>query len=73
MSKKKKIPISESEEFLEACRLPLSMYATCTSDSKRCFIGGCSQDDPNLCLLFFRGDVDDVFAVKEFLEKRDKK
>lgn len=71
--KKKKIPLSESKPFLNACQKVLGMYATCTSDTKRCFIGGTSYDDPSICLLFFRGDVDDVFAVKAFLEERDEK
>ena len=71
MRKKKKVPIAESKDFLKSCDKVLALYATCTGDTKRIFIGGCS--DPNLCLAFFRGDVDDVFAVKEFLEKRDKK
>ena len=67
--KKKKKPISESEEFLEACSRCLAMYSTCTADTKRCFVGGTCDEGQN-CLVFFRGDTDDVFAVQEFLAKR---
>ena len=72
MKKKKKRPISEDKTFMETCNKLLAMYATCSSDTKRCFIGGTSEFGNN-CLIFFRGDVDDIFAVQEFLHKREKK
>ena len=69
MKKKKKHPISEDQDFKDACVVVLAMYNTCTSDTKRCFVGG-QLSIGNSCLVFFKGDVDDVFAVQEFLEKR---
>lgn len=70
MTKKEKRPIGDDKRFLEACKVVLAMYSTATADTKRCFIGGCA-DHSDDCLIFFRGDVDDIFAVKEFLEKRN--
>jgi hypothetical protein len=69
---KKKRPISESKVFMQACERILAMYSCCTGDTERCFVGGCSQQGDH-CLVFFRGDVDDVFAVQEFLTKRKRK
>jgi hypothetical protein len=67
--KRKKILLVEAPEFKEALQKSLGLYSCCSGTTRRVFIGA-SSDDGKHCVVLFRGGVDDIFAVKEFLEKR---
>jgi hypothetical protein len=71
--KKKKQPIEEYKEFIEVCGQVFAMYATCSSDTKRCFVAASYDKDKSEtpCIVLFRGNSSDLHAIKAFLEARD--
>ena len=66
--------LSEYEPFKDTCEKALKMFAEWEGKdgrTNRAFIGG--GDDFGNCIILFKGNEDEVFAIKSFLEHMDER
>jgi len=64
--------ITDQPEFGALIDMIFAMYDHCAHDLSRRSVVAAGDDEHKYIMMLFRGNGEDVMAVKKFLEERDK-
>lgn len=63
--------LSELAEFHFLLDRATDLYKITEGTTKRSIVGGVDEETQSVCVVIFRGKPQDIFLVKQFLERLD--